>query len=110
MAVDREAVADALAQANARTGLFRTGWDEPGAGSPGRPERAAGFYWVRLDGYPIEVGQWRDGGWWLAGEKYPFRPDVVTVLSPRLTPPGEPGTEQPAVRIRWGVPVGGDAT
>lgn len=103
MTVDRKAVAAALAQANARTGLFRTGH------TPGEPEREPGFYWVRAGNCPPEVAEWdaRDRCWrstyWFAAGGMDGR---IAVLSPRLTPPGEAETVPP-LTVRWGVPPGG---
>lgn len=106
MPVDREAVARALAEANARTGLFRTGQ------APVETERAAGWYWVSANGGVPEIAEWdaADRRWrstyWQAANGMGTR---VVVLSPRLTPP-EPGTAAPEpaprLRVRWGVPVG----
>lgn len=109
MPVDRDAVARALAEANARTGLFRTG------AVPVETVRERGFYWVRFDDFPPEVAEWDPsawgGCWWRAGKSGAAMPSRVAVLSPRLTPP-EPGTAAPepgtAAPRAVGVP-GGDA-
>lgn len=104
MAVDREAVADALAQANARTGLFRTG------PAPVETEREPGWYWVSANGGAPEIAEWdaADRRWrstyWQAANGLGAR---VAVLSPRLTPPADP-EPVPPVSVRWNVPPGGD--
>ena len=105
MPVDREAVARALAEANARTGLF--GPKPPAA----EGEREPGWYWVSANGGAPEIAEWdaADRRWrstyWQAANGMGAR---VAVLSPPLTPPGvgapEPGSR---LRVRWGVPVGG---
>lgn len=105
MAVDRKAIADALAQANARTGLF--------GAKPPVIKREAGWYWVRANGGVPEIAEW-DAANRCWRSTYWYSVDGmghghIAVLSPRLTPP-EPGTAAPEpaprLRVRWGVPVG----
>ncbi len=113
MAVDRRAVADALAQANARTGLFRTG--RLVAEERTMNVREPGYYWVRVNdagviGPPV-IGEWdaaeAEPGWWIDGCWEVA--EAVTVVSPRLAPPGPDDAPVPALTVRWNVPPGGAA-
>ena len=61
MAVDRKAVADALARANARTGLFCIG------PIPVETERGPGWYWVRWRGRAPEMNAGLRGAAFAAG-------------------------------------------
>lgn len=98
MAVGRQAVADALAWAAARTGLFRA--------KPPVIPREMGHYWVRYgDDGQEEIAVWDDGQWWCAGDDCGYPPETMTVLSPRLTPPGV-GVSVPRLAVRWNVPPG----
>lgn len=103
MAVDRKAVADALARANARTGLFCIG------PIPVKTERGPGWYWVRWRGRAPEVGFWANKVWWFVATEMYSGPEDVIVVSGPFTPPA-PGAvapePAPRVRVRWGVPVG----
>lgn len=103
MPVDRDAVARALADANARTRLF----DAKPPAVEG--ERAPGWYWVSANGGAPEVAEWdaADRCW---RSTYWYSVDGmghghVAVLSPRLTPP-TPSDPPPRLRVRWGVPIG----
>lgn len=106
MSVDRKAVADALAWAAAKTGLFRTGRGDA------EPVREPGFYWVRAGNCPPEVAEWdaRDRCWrstfWHATDGMDDAGGArIVVLSPRLTPPGDP-EPVPRLAVRWNVPPG----
>lgn len=110
MDVDRKAVADPLALHCGWTGLSRTNLP------PAETEREPGWYWVRVGDGPPEIAQWdalercwRSTFWYAPDGVAEAWPGHVAVLSPRLVPPGAPGPEpRPAVRVRWGVPVGED--
>ncbi len=107
MAVDRKAVADALAQANAKTGLFGA---KPAASKGGAmTEREWGYYWVRVDGYRPEISHWT-GEWWVMRSEMPWPdPPGLVVLSPRLTLPDSADAPVPALTVRWNVPPGSGA-
>lgn len=107
MPVDRDAVARALAEANAKTGLFRTG------PVPVETGRERGFYWVqptpeRMYGWPYDgpiIAAWSGAVWEMPGVSDLVPADWFVVVSPRLTPPA-PSDPPPRLRVRWGVPVG----
>lgn len=52
------------------------------------PERADGYYWLRLQGEKRwQVGEWRNELWEIVGWEGPVYEDEVTEVGPRLEPP-----------------------